>query len=380
MFKIKLILILSSLKRGGLVLFNKLIQNESGFALPTAMITMIVLTLLGTALWQYSVTDTRQVAMDQNKMQAHYIARAGAEAMAEHLINKPGTTGNLVEGTKLNPATGALDNGTFEVKITKDEGHPVTISSTGYVNSNIKDTVNLTLKPKSAPYIFDNVIFSYGDLDVTKMKLIDGDLESAGEIYAPSDYNNTYEVIENSEKIFAEPIFPSDLTTKTFSIGTPITESGNYGDITINSNQGDLVFDTQGNELHVMVNTMSIKDDIRILGEGKVFLYIKYSATFDTPNIYNNDANKFFIFLQDNCSFDVQANGVFNAFIYGPSADVILQSGNTEFHGAMIANIVVKNETLDPLDSPSNASVSYTQVGNVDIGSIIVAYEKDSWN
>ncbi|HBX22287.1 MAG TPA: hypothetical protein DEF34_01430 [Desulfotomaculum sp.] len=360
-------------------MLTKLLRNESGFALPTAMMVMIVLTLLGTALWQYSITDTKQVAMDQNKMQAHYIARAGAEAMAEHLINKPGTTGDIISGTQNNPAIGTLENGTFEVTVTKDAGEPVTISATGYVNSDIKDTVTLTLEPLSAPYIFDNVIFSHGDLDVTKMKEIVGDLESAGDIDAPSDY--PHDVVEDSDKVFAGPVFPTDLNDKTFTIGTAITESGNYGNININSNEGDLVFDTGGNELHVMVDTISIKDDILILGEGKVYLYIKYSATFDTPNIYNNDANKFFIFLQDSCTFDVQANGVFNAFIYGPGADVILQSGNTEFHGSIIANLVVKNDP-DGEDEglPSNASVIYSQVNDVDVGSIIIAYEKGRWN
>ncbi len=59
------------------------IRDEKGAAMIVALLVMVVLLLLGTALWQYSTSDTIHVAMDEKRMQAYYLARAGADATLE---------------------------------------------------------------------------------------------------------------------------------------------------------------------------------------------------------------------------------------------------------------------------------------------------------
>lgn len=49
--------------------------------MPLAIIVMVVLTLLGTALWHYSMTDVKHIAMEESRMQAYYLARSGAELL-----------------------------------------------------------------------------------------------------------------------------------------------------------------------------------------------------------------------------------------------------------------------------------------------------------
>lgn len=60
-------------------------QNEKGFAVPLAIMVMLVLILLGTALWYYSTSETLQVARAEQDMKAHYLARSGMDITQETL-------------------------------------------------------------------------------------------------------------------------------------------------------------------------------------------------------------------------------------------------------------------------------------------------------
>jgi len=55
------------------------IKDDKGIALPLVLMVMLILILLSTALWQYSMTDTKHVVMDEKNMQAHYVALSGAK-------------------------------------------------------------------------------------------------------------------------------------------------------------------------------------------------------------------------------------------------------------------------------------------------------------
>ncbi len=60
-------------------------KTESGYAMPLVLITIFVLSLLGTTLWHISTTSVKQAVMEENKMQAYYLARSGAEIVALNL-------------------------------------------------------------------------------------------------------------------------------------------------------------------------------------------------------------------------------------------------------------------------------------------------------
>ena len=127
-----------------------LFKDERGIALPVVLMVMIVLSVLGTALWQYSTADTVQVTVDEKKMQAYYLARAGAEATAQYIRNNPSSAATLINDPKTDPmymsdGTNDYGNGTYEVDVTGDPNN-VKIESTGTVND-VKQTVVITLTP-----------------------------------------------------------------------------------------------------------------------------------------------------------------------------------------------------------------------------------------
>lgn len=60
---------------------KKIIENQKGFAMPLALMVM----LLGMALWQYGTSETLQVARAEKNMKAYFLARSGMDITQEIL-------------------------------------------------------------------------------------------------------------------------------------------------------------------------------------------------------------------------------------------------------------------------------------------------------
>lgn len=122
------------------------IKCERGAALPLALGVMLVLSLLGAALWQYSTADTLHAANDRQRAQAYYLARAGAEAALRAYLDAPGTS--KPTGTAPPVSYGA---GTFQVSITEQKRPDsmidgVRIDSYGRVGA-VQQKVTVTVTP-----------------------------------------------------------------------------------------------------------------------------------------------------------------------------------------------------------------------------------------
>lgn len=353
-------------------------SNQRGLALPLVLVVMLISSMLGVTVWQYSVTDTIHVAQDVDRMQAHYLARSGADAMADFLVRYPRRAAEMITKTAVYSATGTLGSDQdFRVRVTGDPTSLITVTSEGS-SGDITETLMLDLTPLTASEVFNNAIFSDGDLDVTKMKSVTGDLESAGNIFAPNGY--TFKITRNSARVFSAPLIPAlpeDPNGLNISIRNTRTIQGNfrYNDIDIESD-ARLIFDTQGGVQQVVVASLTTKGDISVINGGRLKLYITDSANFQTPLVVNDNPNNLFIFLADNTTLDIQANGEISAFIYGPNADVRIQSGNSIVTGAIVANLIVKNHN----GGASNGSVYFRQIDH-GIGSIpaIVGFRRSVW-
>lgn len=339
------------------------INNKKGLALPLVLLAMLTASLLGVTVWQYSVTDTIHVALDADRMQAHYLARSGADALAEFLVRNPSRATEMIVKTAAYKATGTLGNyKNFQVNVTGDPKSLITITSEGK-SGEATEKLMLDLTPLTAKEIFNNAIFSKANLDVTAMKSVTGDLESAGNIFAPSGYR--YRVVRNSERVFSSPLIPSlpiDPSGINISVNNNETRTitGNFAYDTIAmAPNATLVFDNRGGVQQVAVRSLTTKGNISVVGAGRLELYITGSADFQTPLVVNhNNPNNLFVFLADNTTLAIQANGQINAFIYGPNANVQIQSGNSIVNGAIIANLIVKNHA----GGASNGSVNFRQI------------------
>jgi len=62
---------------------KKIIENQKGFAMPLALMVMLLVMVLGMALWQYGTSETLQVARAEKNMKAYFLARSGMDITQE---------------------------------------------------------------------------------------------------------------------------------------------------------------------------------------------------------------------------------------------------------------------------------------------------------
>ena len=142
------------------------LRKENGSVLVLALVVMLSLLLLGGALIQYAVFNFRAVAVDEQLMQAYYIARSGADAMAEAIITDPTILDDI--GLPATSEATSLGNGTFVVSINETGGN-LNIVSTGEVNG-LTQVVSLVLNTAGGGGTvpdFDMSIYAIGDGDAS---------------------------------------------------------------------------------------------------------------------------------------------------------------------------------------------------------------------
>jgi len=65
----------------------KTINNQKGIILPLVLLFVVVSTILGLAALNASSADMRHGLHNENKLQAYYLAKSGAQTLAEYIIN-----------------------------------------------------------------------------------------------------------------------------------------------------------------------------------------------------------------------------------------------------------------------------------------------------
>ncbi len=136
------------------------LRNERGGALPIVLIILVVFSIYGVSLLSISVADSKHANFQEDRTQAYYLARSGAEALSSYIVNNlenltqeereafiDSIDNKTSSPTKLNPA----DGGYFEVRLVKSEAE-LTIYATGVIeDSNIRETVTLKLLREVIP-------------------------------------------------------------------------------------------------------------------------------------------------------------------------------------------------------------------------------------
>lgn len=352
------------------------VKDQSGLALPTTIIIILVLTLLGIALFRYSMAETKQVAWDEDNLRAHYLARSGADSVAAHLIKNPDDAEMLInqESGRVN-----LGEGQFWVFVTGDPDDEVHIQSTGNVGQ-AEQTVVLTLADDGPPAIYStglvtvsgNFLLSKGDLsfkdsivnpggqELDINDVIDNHLED-GEVYQ-QDLTMDPVVLPCEDNSEGAPFYGT-CPTEAMSINSnEISVSGYYGSISLKPNDPELLIKSQDDsDMLVKVDDISIgkmkvelnnniialvTDDfnvsnnghMEVSGNGYLLIYVQGEyygrGTFKVDP--DSDANTI-VFVGADGSFDLSGNTNFDGAVYAPDATVSI-SGNVTVNGWIIGS------------------------------------------
>lgn len=121
--------------------------NEKGGAMPLVLMVILVISLLSTALWSYSMTDLKHVSIEEKRMQAHYLARSGAELVWKYIDEDPTRLESIKDKTSERQSfNDEPEKEYFIVKVYEDQGEMV-IESTGEVDD-ITETLILEIDNK----------------------------------------------------------------------------------------------------------------------------------------------------------------------------------------------------------------------------------------
>lgn len=347
---------------------DRMNKNEKGAALVVVIAVFMVLTILSGTFITVSTFEQKNSIREEKRIKAYYAARSGADAAAQSLINNVNNARNLLNATNPSTVTGSASGGTFSATVTKENDGNITIQSTGTVGG-ISNATGLKLIKLTSSDIFDRAVFSNSSslLDLVSVT-VTGSVEARGDIHMANGFPES-DIHRNSDRYFASPVFPAPKPNPQPLSGDTISASDEYSEIS--KNNGTLTFNTGGNVLTVVVGTLYLKCDIVINGGGRVLLYVRNSANFQTPDLFNINPSSLIVYLADGITCNIQANGEFNGYIYGPNANITIESSQTHIRGSIIGNVIAHN---------SNPAITYVPIDNgVDISTTIIGYKRDSW-
>ncbi len=375
-------------------------RGEKGSVVALALITIVVLMLLGFLMVQFSVVDVLHASRHEKGVQAHYIARGGAEAMASYMIANSARFNDEIEGREAS-SNGDLGDGSFIVSASwkNEDQEQVVVESTGTVDG-ISRTVYLTLNRITASMVFEQGLIQTSDdpLDLHNIT-VEGDVATAGEVVRwpqnEEDFNeegeedpDKYNIKEHQTFNFPSPIAPELQEMDSIDIGNPddpafISEDGYYPTIKVQNN--DLTFDTgaHNNVMQVVVDDLFLYSNANVYleGEGRLEIYVTNSADIQTPIEFNTDPpnpSRLVIYLEKDTVLEYQANSDFFGYIYGPEAKVGIQSGNTDLEGAVLAEVVVRSDNND--SGPMGNVIFAAIEEDFELGGGIPAYQRGVWS
>jgi hypothetical protein len=340
--------------------------NRKGMALVVVIMVIAVLSVLSVSALSVSTSENNFSINDKDSINSYAGAKTGLEVVANKIIENAATVGSLI-GTTVSFADSNYD---FDVSVTGNANDVVKLLSQGTFKGNTQ-SLSLELKNESNPaIIFENTIYSNSSLDLDKME-VSGPLQSGGTITYPEPY--AYDVIEDTYVYYPPFIIPTPLTSKpslgpTDFVGNEYSiTANNYSYNTIEVDNGDtLILGNGTTPINIVVDTLTVKGDIRV--NSKVKLFVKNLIDIQADGTINfGDPNNLIIFLgtpdiispidsdgfEPNGKLDIQAKFTFNGYIYGPAAYVDAGSGNVDISGAIICDV---------FDDNNNATVHFYSV------------------
>lgn len=374
-------------------------KNNIGSTLVLVLIIAGVFTILATVIGSFAINENKQAIRQQKRIQAYYIARAGAEVTAEWIISM-----NSDEIQKLSNSMESekkvFGEGFFQVDVTKD-GNNLVIKSTGKVaNGNdsmgdtkyVEEVVSLVLDKKSFGGTisqFDVAVF--GKNSITSVSQgkggVVGNIATNSERTAAVKLNGSYDEIgtaqiptcANKEAIVSGKNNPKSIEYTDGKRNYPSPIIPDFSTIPISSSINSPV-DTSKRDIVIRVKELVLSggDNINIVGSNKLIIFIdnEFSMKGNSSINPNGNPDKVQIYYNGSKGLDFRGNVKINASLYTDKANILLD-GDHAITGDIItggSNVTIKNKYYPEnprLIYAPNASVSIYNGNMVFEGAII---------
>lgn len=342
---------------------NRLKKN-SGSALVTVLVVMMIMMVLGTSILSLSVNENRFAKSNENQLQAYYVARSGAQAIAEYMIQDGGANAASLIG-KTSDVNSQVGGGTFQVTVAEEVAtNSVIITSVGNYEGK-KETVKVRLA-KSNVSLFDNAILALKEIEANNGQgtVITGSVSSMGGI----------SLIDLNKAVATNGINPPpDITLPT------IVPPATYHTVLGNQTAALTINVTGGETKNVFAQSLNFKNGgLTVSGNGVVHLYVQGNITLDTKGFLTagNDAQLYVYVIGADTTITLQGCGSSNNVgIYAPNSILTWESAQpgSIFNGLIICEEAILKNNLDIQYDPSLTGF------NLDLSGQGVTYSGYTW-
>lgn len=305
---------------------QKLLLNNKGSALPMVLTVLIIVIIFSVTALTIGSASIKQAENQELRLQAYYLARSGANAVASYIIKKADqsteaqmntfisnllTTGTS-EAFKLDPS----DKGEIKVSVTRPSDNLLLISSTAAIGSISKTVAVEIFVEKAAGVVLTKAAYSLGNIHINN-GTVNGDIFSSsginftggkvnGEVYVSPGasvtvlHNPTSQYFNGTPKVQAAtpafpnvdfPVFPAKPNISNIKDRLTVTSTGEIRNDTYYTNgifveNGTMtIFKPTKREIYAKEFKVSgsgaVKDDG---GAGGLFLYIENGFSVTANN------------------------------------------------------------------------------------------------
>lgn len=347
-------------------------MNKRGSSLVMTIFLVMLLSVMALSLFTIMVSDKKQVVQQEDKMQSYYLARSGADVVAEYIIENPSRLSSIVTAGTGNFSFGDINeysvlsvSAEYYDSPFAGEAKSVLINSIGHVDNRV-DELSLLLERIT----MDHAIFSEHDIDLGAMDVVDGDVGSNGSITGDPNtrIGDDYEYMDMTIHTQAFPNYSDEVDIDENSDYTFTVQNSDIDNIHLNLPSGTITFEVpnEDDEISLVVDDFYAKGDIVIEGDGRVTLYIKTIANFQTPSMTVGDPDQLIIYLDAGAALSLSTPLGFSGRIIGPEATVSLSSNST-LTGSVIANYFY---------GTSNSNIIYDEPAE---GAFVTGFRRDLW-
>lgn len=370
---------------------RKWFKNDRGSALAITLIIMVVLTILGTAFLNLSVAENRFANRNEDRLQAYYIARSGAQTIAEYMVEDHNDDATLMVG-HTSVTNYQVGGGSFTVFVAQDpiQSNVVNITSIGTYNE-ISQTSKIQISKTSTGVggLFNHALVAYGDVDAASgsgqgIGIVGSVATVTGTIDSTLDgkYTAAGSGVDNTI-IFPDILMPAgaiELGTINYNNAGTFTFP-RVGDVGVVKPNGVIEYTYHANSITLQNTIFRVVDNsgntpTENLPNVVVHIYVDGDITLATNSMLSAAANTLLYVYCKGASVELSGSGENNnVYIYAPNADISWQNAQNHnlFFGGIVGNTITIANKIQIKYNPLLAS--YSQLDTTNIGVNYTGYK-----
>ena len=396
-------------------------KNQKGAALVLVLLSLLVITILGTAIINISFAEVQQATATERDKKAYYLARSAADATMKWIEDNIAdiNTMPITTEAEILAYEAAVDE--FELVVPSVEGvyregnisgmegvdgvevwresNQIYVQATATVNSfsssalvrldqdpsaedylEVTETVEVAEGPSPGDLV--DAIYATGDVRINGSATISGDVRYEGDADLRGSWTITEGDLGPSEETreFSWPP-PEDLDMRIWPHNNTISAShaGRYGSVTLS---GTVDINTQGQDVVLHIGNLILNGaaTINVNGNGRLFLFLD-DITCNGALTLNANRNVYIILGDEVNELKFNGSATLEAYIFAPSSHLKF-SGSAAITGAIICEDLringsasltyVSPENLSPIDggntggdSGTTRTIYYTRIGDI---------------